>query len=339
MNKITEEDNMKSFQDYLEEIYGPINKDLNLEYIYGYLCRTSGYLFKSVATGDINELHLIRPISWLFAFASKIEVDVQTSFISRFPECCPYCVQETCICFKTSKNPPKYIPAYRVKQELDRKYSVIKNSSENITLDYAKDIIAKIYPNNEIIWRYAGPWHHFAKLQEEIAELHEAMSGFIKGKKPLSSVQQEISDILAWLLGIWHIKINKPLSSEFISYYFSGCPVCNNKPCTCKSYDSRPTGLIDIDVLMDIKKNLEELYNEIPNKQKNEIRDLIKSITVASNTQDETTSSLSIHQTREKMENFKNIFSKMSDFGQRALPTIDTILSIIGNLKNMTSGS
>lgn len=293
---------MKSFQKSLQDLYGNVNKDLTPEYIYGYLTRTAGYLFRNIVRNITREEDLIKSISWLFAFASKFDIDIQESFISRYPEACSHCIESTCVCFKTGKKPLAYKSAGRIEKELYEKYLRILNLGKSITFDYATSIIATVYPNNAIIWHYAGPWYHFSKLQEEIAELHEAMSGVSKGEKDKRAIAGETSDVLAWLLGIWHIKFSpKSFDEEFESYYRAGCPVCHERICICLPYSSRPYGLVDFKILAEIKQGLEVLYAEIPKNYQKDIRELIESVSVAIDKQNEPLAETSIKEISNKL--------------------------------------
>lgn len=317
---------MKSFQKSLKDLYGSANKNLTQEYIYGYLTRTAGYLFRNIVRNITREEDLIKPISWLFAFASKFDIDIQESFISRYPEACPYCVENSCVCFKTGKKPLEYKSAGRVEKELYEKYLRILNLGKSITFDYAASIIATVYPNNAIIWHYAGPWYHFSKLQEEIAELHEAMSGVFKGEKDKRAIAGETADVLSWLLGIWHIKFPpKSLDEEFESYYRDGCPVCKKeKVCICQPYSSRPYGLVDFKILSKIKQGLEDLHTQIPKDYKKDVKELIESVSVAIEKQNQPLAETSV----------KEISAKLQTLPP-AITGINSILNIINNLRNL----
>lgn len=98
------------------------------------------------------------------------------------------------------------------------------NKQHPFTLDFAAKCISSICPNNEVIWYFGGPGHHFSKLAEEVAEVHEAISGFIKGTKRVHAVADEIADVLAWMLGAWSIIYQaKSFDEEMTNYCFQGC--------------------------------------------------------------------------------------------------------------------
>jgi len=66
---------IQQFQLSLDNIYGKINSGRTVEYMYGYLSRTIGYLSKSISHNEVVEKDFIRPISWLCVVASKVGID------------------------------------------------------------------------------------------------------------------------------------------------------------------------------------------------------------------------------------------------------------------------
>jgi NTP pyrophosphatase (non-canonical NTP hydrolase) len=249
---LTELIEIQAFQSFLATLYANSNRAQSWEYMHGYLSRSIGYLGKAAVTdSETRTLYFVRALSWTLALASKLEVKLQAALISRFPGHCPYCLESVCVCFRTHKQPTRKIPAYRLAEELDirrkdfRRY--FQEKQQPITLSSMGECIARIYPSNEIVWYYSGPWHHFVKLHEEIAEVHEAASKYAKGSKPIESVAEELADVLAWLLSAWYITMRpRRIEDAFIDYYLSGCPICHNSPCACTLHSSRPTGLVDL---------------------------------------------------------------------------------------------
>ena len=303
MNPRSQQRTISSFQRSLEELYDKTNKDLSLEYIYGYLSRSLGYLCRNLAHKRANETEFIRPLSWLSALSSRIGCSMEKAFVSRYPDCCPHCLELTCICRKTGKQPREYIPAYEVRNKLEERYNTVINSGRIISFDVGRKIVATVYPGNEIAWEYGGPWHHIAKLYEEVSEVHEAVSGFISGKKTLAAVEEEIADVLAWVLGAWEIHLSdRSLDKEFVNYYYKGCPVCGAKPCTCKPNSSRAEGLVDPSYLTQLKADLERLARQIPADHITEVDDLIRSADAALQDQNDILMRLTISQVRYKLE-------------------------------------
>ncbi len=313
----------------LEHIYREANKDLDYWYIYGYLCRTIGFLCKKLTKNNAEKEDFIRPLSWLFTLATKVGTDVQDSFLAKYPDCCPHCLGPTCVCFRTGKRPVKDIPAYEVREEVYERYESIINSPRGRTISFTSAIrmIANIFETNQIVWHYSGPAHHIAKTQEEVAEIHEALSLFLSSRKPLKAVSEEIADVLAWLLGAWSIKFpNSSLDNEFIDYFSHGCPVCHRAPCDCKRYGGRPEGLIDVEFLLEVKSRLEKLSKIIPAFGE-VLEELIHSIGSAIEDHNQIIARIALAQAAFRLKTIKgNLSGNDDDDSRRATPIIISLL-------------
>jgi hypothetical protein len=327
-SKKSDKPTIRSFQISLEKTYGTANKDLSIDYVYGYLCRTVGYLSKSVSKRNAVEKDFIRPISWLVTFASQVGSDLQDSFISRYSGRCPSCVQAPCVCFKTDKKPPNEMPAYQVNEELYMSRNMIMNSKATVDFDYAKRCIGSVFPNNEIIWHHAGPGFHFSKLAEEAAEVHEAVSGLVTGRKNVKAVSDELADVLAWILGAWYIVLpRKSVDQEIVNYYFNGCPVCQRKQCRCKPYSRRPQNLFDSSVISDLGQRLNQLLALSP-ISKEEIEELSKSVLAVIETQGDPLARLLISQLESKLSRLKDRYMGTHE-AETCVPLISIMLNEI----------
>ncbi len=281
---------IRDFQEYLHALYGDVNEGHSLEYIYGYLSRTTGYLAQRVASRSCTEDAFVQPLSWLFALASKLRIDVQDEFLSQYPLCCSHCLGSPCICSETGKRPRPvsspywsalYLMSAKQKQEEIESRKNYAKAKGNISLDSAADEIAKIYPQNQVIWSYAGAWRHMVKLFEEVSEIHEALADYIRGDKPVKAVANEIADVFAWIVGAWHIEFPLISLDEACScYFFTGCPACSQDTCTCARYHCKPELLVDARVVVIALSELKDLALMIP-AQKELIEELIESVGVA----------------------------------------------------------
>jgi NTP pyrophosphatase (non-canonical NTP hydrolase) len=270
MNPATITD-VQSCQAFLQALYRDVNRDQSWEYMHGYLSRSVGYLGK-VANATVGEragdrtVYFVRLISWTCAIASKLQVDLQQAVTKRFPGYCPYCLERQCICFRTDKKPTIQLPAYKLielTEERRQNYQfTLEQRGSPASLTVVGETIASIYPSNEIVWYYSGPWHHLVKLHEEVSEVHEAASKMEKGEKTIDSVAEELADVLAWTLCAWHITMRpKKIEDAIIDYYWKGCPVCKGNPCTCTPHSTRPSGLVDSHALVLVEERLAELCN------------------------------------------------------------------------------
>lgn len=329
LKKARNRNDIEVYQNFLSKLYAETNKELTWEYIFGYICRSVGYLCKNLAEQKYSERDFIRALSWLLALANKVNCSAQTSLLNKYPGICPYCLEQTCVCFRTGKRPAQYSPAYAVKERLETYRNHQRTQqSRPINFDLTTQIISAIYPNNEVIWKYGGPWHLFSKLQEETAELHEAMAGFVRKSKPFEVVEAELADVMAWILAAWSIAFReRSLDDEFISYYLDGCPVCRQDVCQCQPYNSRPEGLIDVVALKDIKHHLEELTRLLP-ESRLLLGDAIQSVSVAAETQNESIARLSVSQTTDKLEEIKKNITNVDEIGAKGFSIINTILSL-----------
>lgn len=218
---------VNDYQKYFEELYCDLNSERDWEDIYGYLARTTGYLTRGLIKKNYDPQLFSRPLSWMFALASKLDISVQDGFYKKFPGVCHYCIENVCCCFRTDKQPLKDIPAYKMIEERGMKYNLIKDSKEIKNLNHAVKNISKIYPNNEIVWHFSGPWMNCAKLFEEIAELHESICKFKIKEKSKENVEEEFADIFSWILSAWFSSNrDKNLDDALKDYFYKGCPVC-----------------------------------------------------------------------------------------------------------------
>ncbi|WP_232612231.1 MazG nucleotide pyrophosphohydrolase domain-containing protein [Photobacterium phosphoreum] len=305
--KIQEITTINDYQNYFDNLYGAINKDRDINEIYGYLARTSGYLTRSVIKNKFDKKDIIRPLSWLFAVASKLDINVQDSFLKKFPTTCPYCLEKICCCFVTNKSPKdRDIAAYKIKKRQQAEYDRVKegNFGEH-KLTWAITNISNIYPNNEIIWHFSGPWMVCSKLFEEVAELHEAIDKYNLGFKTKENVEEEIADVFAWLISAW-IGINKEsrldLTDIIIDYFLDDCPVCKKMPCECKFGDARIQGLVDIDKFTELKVLFDKLEKLSPNS---DVKDLILSLEAVEKTQDGVVAQVTVNEVGVTLDNVK----------------------------------
>ncbi len=269
--------NIASYQKMLKDLYSDTNEGRNVDNIYGYLVRSSGYFCKSLGHLGLKDQttpnNFVIAISWIFSLSTKLEFDVQDAFLEKYPGICPHCKEPRCVCLTTGK---KFLSPNRVSPG-EKNFEKIKKSSETYTLDKAAKNIRGIYTINENLWPSNRAQRHIRKIPEEVAEIHEAISNYNKavsryeeGEKDereafLSIVAGETVDVFAWIVGVWEILFpNKSLDTAFQDYYASGCPVCDADPCKCSLHSSRPTGLVDTTKINSIMEKINSMYNQLP---------------------------------------------------------------------------
>jgi len=266
-----------SFAEKIESIYGQKNSGKKFEYAYGYLCRNTSYLSRSILRGGDSKIFFIKSFSWLFAVAQKLEIDIGLAFRKKFPGVCPYCISSVCQCAETHKAPINNLPIHEARKELNEKYQVDFNHNKELLLDKAIIRISTIYPSNKSIWKAFGSFYHFSRLFEELGEVHEAFTAYNKTQIK-TNLEEELADVTAWLLSAWGIEHNGlSLSDCIIDYYIDNCPVCKAIPCRCEDYSDRTQMLSDETSLKVVKLKLSSLL-ELNPSYKTQIIDLITAI-------------------------------------------------------------
>ena len=295
---------VNDYQEYIKKLYK--NQDHNNDYIYGYMTRNINYLSKNISNKKVEFSHFIKAISWIFALANKLDINLQVGFMEKYPLVCTYCLTSPCQCHKTNKLPAINVKAWEIEEMRKDNYNVYKNKNEPKDLNNFIQTIYNIYPHNEIVWKYSGPWHHFYKLSEELAEIHEAYSKLETGEKSNKNVSDELSDILAWILSAWHIIFpNDDVDEQFIAYYYNGCQVCEHVPCDCKSRSDRAAELVDLKQLVKLKEKIKQLNAKNTDNELN-FEDIYKALDSAIESQDEAITLNAVKETT-------NLLSKIKD--------------------------
>lgn len=301
---------LPNHQVLLEEIYGKQNAQRGWVYVHGYLSRTTGYLWKRCTETPRNEelvsRDFVRSLSWLFALASSVDVNLLEAFLRRYPGMCPYCLEEACVCIQTKKLPRVYVQPKKVLRKVRERYEYRCQSETAFNLKLACDTIYFLYPQNGAIWYHAGPSFHFAKLHEEIAEVHEAISKCLNGEKSRDAVSDELADVAAWLLGAWAIVFpTRSLDDEFSAYYDDGCPVCSRPACECKPFGGRPERLVSVAWLEKLRSGVVKLADAVPSAQKQEFLDLAQAYEQVQQTHNEPLVLSSVDETRRALSKFE----------------------------------
>jgi pyrimidine deaminase RibD-like protein len=268
------------FQNLINKIYRSSNVELSIEYLYSYLRRSADFLLVDISKNstnsegesNVNQVYFFRTISWLCTLATKLGINLETAYFTKFPNLCPYCLKETCICYRTKKRPDpimdhvtrkkRILSPYEIGEELKLKYNSILG--KNIFgFDYAMKVNSSIYPFNNILWKKAGPAEHIIKIIEELGEIHEIISKFIKGEAPQGSLlfAEELSDVLAWLLSAWGILFpTRSLDSSILGHYTSGCPACKQYSCECALYAGQADNIVGIETVKSVVGTLINLH-------------------------------------------------------------------------------
>lgn len=261
-------------QGYLNVLYKNANKNRDMEYLFSYLFRNASYLARAIPRGQDCVHNFIKTFSWLFAIANKLEINLQDAYLRKYPEVCPYCITNPCICSKTNKKPIEYVQEWKIQEELGNRYNVVKNANLNPSMDSLVEKTNDLYPANMHIWKASGPAFHFFRLLEELGEVHEAYTSFCRGQKNKHEIENELADCFAWTLSAWGIRyLGESLQDRFITYYYNSCPVCNSDPCKCEPYSDRGEMLVKIEELRLYREKIKELLEAAPDH-----RELLESV-------------------------------------------------------------
>jgi len=316
------------FQTHLNELYGDVNKDRSIEYLYSYLNRNASYLCRRILENRDSKRNFIKVISWLFALASKTEIDLENAFVNKYPNICPYCLVRPCVCVLTGKKPVSYIPEYRADIEIRAQQVIFKRTSPTLSIDDAFKNINELYPANKHIWNAAGPLYQFYRLLEELGEIHEAYSMYMKGKKTKENIGEEMADAFAWILSSWGIVFpDLSLRDELIGYYWENCPVCKNCPCECNEYSDRPERLITQEQLDEFKSKLEKLVELVP-EQKEKLEEIVNSLEFASKNTSDTSAIRNVKQSTTYLEDLADNLNTTDKLTKSISSIIQSILDL-----------
>lgn len=273
-------------QKFIYELYDKQNEHFSWDYIWGYLSRTSTYLFRAIENKKATGYEFIKSFSWLFSLANKVDIDFQDAVLRRFPDMCPYCLRKPCCCIKTNKRPTSgFMYLKDIQRELNDKYDSFKSyNKETMSFEFFSNLLFDIYPQNKLIWDISGLDFHFKKVHEELAEVHESISKYEKEKTSIKTIEDEFADVFAWLISTWRIfSDNKCLTDEFLLYYKDNCPVCKQKECKCGLRNERNQGLFEI---MVVEETLSILSRLLGSKYSNDVQKHYDSIKTAKSEKD-----------------------------------------------------
>lgn len=320
---------IKEFQQYIATLYGNVNASYSVEYIYSYLFRNAAYLSRVIGEKGEPKDNFIKTFSWLFALSAKLGVDLEDAFIRKYPDICPYCLVKPCLCVKTGKKPVEYIPEWKASEEIQFKYGMARSGHPKLELNKAVEKINDLYPANKHIWNAAGPTFQFFRVLEELGEVHEAYTSFLKGNRILENVGEELSDVFAWLVSTWGIvypKLN--LNDEFIGYYYKGCPVCHHDSCICEDHSDRGERLVEIAELQKFREKIEELIALAPD-YKEKLDSIVGSLDSVSETKSTTGAVRTVNQAKDVLEGINQSIGTADETAKKASSLVTTILSMV----------
>lgn len=259
----------RNVDDYIEKIiniYEPIKN--NERDFYQILARLVESIAKcSQYVNKSNEVEISKQLPTLFAWYSSligkaISNDIRLSEIlwRKYPNCCPYCLKQPCICPRNKKS---LNDNSKELQELSKSNSSIKPE----TFQDWQEMFAKIYPRNPQGYDQKS---NFIHLIEEVGEVAEAYR--LKYFHP-DNLNNELADVMTWIFGIANLIDAKaqddPKSYGFSKYvleekvqekYINGCPSCESETCKC--------------IIRDVEEKISESYPLYPSEVYNKLDSL-----------------------------------------------------------------
>ncbi|MBK0000227.1 hypothetical protein [Erwinia sp. S38] len=321
---------VRDFQEKLDNIYGGKNSSRTPEYIFSYLTRNSSYLSRSVLReGDVNGF-FIKTLSWLFAFSTKLEINLEDGFLKKFPGICPYCTATPCTCLQTHKQPSISMPAYKISEILREKYESMIGFyvGEKLSLDLLVKNTHSIYPSNQSVWSIYGSFYHFTRVFEELGEIHEAYAAYCLDASRKINLEEEIADFTAWLFSAWEIKNpKKSLKDALIDYYSKGCPVCIKQQCECLDYNDRREAIVKEKDLAELRESVGELQELVLDKE-NEIKELIASIDAAVSSKSTTDAKRVLSQTKSTLDDINAVVTSASATAESSIKAAGIIKTL-----------
>lgn len=316
-------------QDYLGKLYSAANQDRDFEYMFSYLIRNVSYLSRSIPLNKECSKNFIQTLSWLFAIANKLEINMGQALFRKYPDVCPYCLASPCICHMTGKTPNTDMAEYQIQDDLVAKYHIVRDANPNPSLQNLVDKLSILYPANAHIWKAAGPTFHFFKLLEELGEVHEAHSSYQKGNKKKLEVENELADCFAWILSGWGVHYpNRDLDKCIIDYYYNSCPVCLSNPCKCAAYSDRGEMLVKYEELRLYKDKISELISVAPNHIEL-INSVIKNLETAEELGSTTSAVTAVKQSETKLKVWSQKLSSVDSSAKSVKSIINSATGIL----------
>lgn len=319
---------VKEIQSYLASVYDEVNERHSMEYVFSYLYRNAAYLSRVIGEKGEPKNNFVKTYSWLFALSSKLNIDLEDCFLQKYPDVCPYCLYKPCVCIKTGKKPVSYIPEWKASEEIQMQYRVTRSANPKLEIDKAVERVNDLYPGNKHIWNAAGPTFQFFRVLEELGEVHEAYTGFVKGTRKKENIGEELADVFAWLLSTWGIVYpSLSLNDEFIGYYYEGCPVCNNSRCECPDHSDRGERLVELEELNKFRVKVEELIELAP-AYKEKLDAIVGSLDAVGESKSTTGAVRTVNQAKVILEGINSSVGTVDESAKKVSSIVATLMSM-----------
>lgn len=158
--------------------------------------------------------YLCMSLSWSFALANNLGINLENELWNRFPGVCPYCGQIPCTesCHKTTR-------------ALERKDALLPSNSGSFR--DLQEMLRRIYPHNTAL---TSAGHGL----EEIAEVGQAIDHWTGTHKNehFEKIALELADVITHICAVASC-IEIDLTNEMGKTFEFGCCKCHKTPCIC----------------------------------------------------------------------------------------------------------
>ncbi len=212
---------LAEFQSASSKIYQVVNdRYYSIQEMFSCMHRHITHVLKAVRKKKYRDIeyHLCMAISWSFALANRLHIDLAEEMWKSFPGLCPYCLSTPCACRRRAQERKKMAG-----RSIGRK---------PCSLSQWQRMFAKIYPNT--IQNSA------MHLSEEAGEVDEAIRNHLAthAEKWFRSIVEELVDTITNIFSVASC-LSLNLAEGLADYFAEGCPKCRQAPCDC--------GYVDID--------------------------------------------------------------------------------------------
>lgn len=213
---ISNNSSLAEFQELNKKIYEITNdRKYNTKDLLSRLHRNITHILKAVRKEKYDDItyRLCMALSWSFAIANRLHINLADEMWESFPGCCPYCAKAPCDCKKR-----RY-----VRQQVSKK----PIGSQPVALFEWQEMFAKIYPNTV--------QNSAIHLAEEAGEIDEVITNYsaTHNERWFRKIVEELVDLMTNIFGVANcLKIE--LATEMANYFADGCCRCHHLPCSCR---------------------------------------------------------------------------------------------------------
>lgn len=210
-------------QEYFEGIYSKANRRFSEIDTASRLLLAIGRLSNALRKKPVEaEARLAHCVSWTFAVAKQVAVDVSEALHSKYPATCGYCAKNPCEC---TDDRPDF-----AKQDTN-------TSETNLSMQQWQEHLAAMYGEinrskgiDNCLRRLFDEATEVIEIAERLGEINIHFSGGVLEAHKLYI--GEIADVFAWIMAVADL-LNINLEEVVVEYYKNGCPHCTSNPCIC----------------------------------------------------------------------------------------------------------